>query len=60
MPLILYLVIFPSWTCEIFVKLHCNIVEGTVTFQCNVHLCFPSSSNFERQLFEQAALLMTT
>jgi len=41
--------IFPSWTCENFEELHCNIPEGTVTFQCSLHLCLRSFSTFERQ-----------
>jgi hypothetical protein len=49
MPLTVYLMIFPSWTCENFEELHCNIAEGTVSFQCSLHLCLQSSSTFERQ-----------
>ena len=49
MPPLFHFMIFPSWTCEHFKAFHRNIAEGTVTFQCSLHLCRQTPFTFERE-----------
>jgi hypothetical protein len=38
-----------SWTWQNFTELDNSTAEGTVTFQCGLHLCQQSSSTFEQE-----------
>ena len=49
MPPVFYFMLFPSWTWESFIELHCGIAEGIVIFQCILHLNQLSSSTFQQE-----------
>jgi len=50
LPPVFYFMQFSSWTWQNCTELD-NTAEGTVTFQCSLHLCQQSSTTFEQELY---------
>jgi hypothetical protein len=49
LPPVFYIMQLSSWIWQNFTELDNNTAEGTVTFQCGLHLCQQSSSTFEQE-----------